>query len=95
MLHANATSLVDGRYDRVTAEYYATLRELTAGTRYAALPAFYARRDREISRNILAALLAHPGKRVIIITGGDHHGSVIALLNRHSRNIATVPVEWR
>ena len=69
------TSLSDGRYDRVTKDYYATFRALTEGTRFAALAAFYHQRDERIIANVLATAKQHPGKRIVIVTGADHHGA--------------------
>lgn len=89
---ATVTDLGDGRYDRVSADYYATLRALTAGTRFAALPAFYARRDREIAKNIVKAIIAHPGARIAIVTGGDHHGPVVRAIARDVASAVIAPV---
>lgn len=77
---ATVTSLVDGRYDRVTAAYYRTLTELLAGTRFAALPAYYRRRDHAIAANIVTFAADHPGRRIAVVTGGDHHGPIMTAL---------------
>jgi hypothetical protein len=89
---ATVTSLSDGRYDRITTRYYTTLRALTAGTRFAALPAFYHQRDERIIANILVTARAHPGDRIVIVTGADHHGPVVSALARHPQSVSLAPV---
>lgn len=92
LANATVSSLSDGRYDRVSKHYYATLRVLTAGTRFAALPAFYRQRDERIIANILAAVKTHPGQRIVIVTGADHHGPIVAALSRRRHSVILVPV---
>ncbi|HWU74766.1 MAG TPA: hypothetical protein VN137_14885 [Sphingomonas sp.] len=92
LANATVSSLSDGRYDRITREYYATLRALAAGTRFSTLPAFYRRRDERIIANILATAKARPGARIAIVTGADHHGPVVAALSRHPRSVSLVAV---
>lgn len=85
---ATVASLADGRYDRVAKEYYATLRALTGGTRFAALPAFYRQRDKHIIANILKTAKAHPGSRIAVVVGADHHGPIVAALSRTPRSVS-------
>jgi hypothetical protein len=89
---ATVRSLGDRRYDRITADYYATLRSFVAGTRFAPLAAYYRARDARIAHNVAAAARAHRGDRIAIVTGADHHGPVIASLARHPARIEVVPV---
>ena len=80
---ATVRTLADGRYDRVTAEYYDTMSRLTAGTRFHELVDWYRERDGWICRHILDAVRSRPGERVAIVTGGDHHSPVTTALQRH------------
>jgi len=88
---ATAASLAGGRYDRVTAAYYQTAAELARGTRCEVLLDWYAKRDREISANIVGKVVQNPGRRICIVTGADHHGPVIASLSRLGSSVALVP----
>jgi hypothetical protein len=89
---ANAASLSDGSYDRVTAEYYKTAAELTHGTRCERLTDWYAERDHEIAANIVKDVRQNPGRRIAVVTGCDHHGPVIAALSGLGPDIVLVPV---
>ena len=72
----NPRGLNDGRYDALCVKYYDTLKQLYAGTRFADLSTFYTARDAHIAANIAAFIKAHPGERIAIVTGADHHGAV-------------------
>ena len=92
---ATAASLADGRYDRVTAEYYKIAAELTRGTRCEQLTDWYAKRDHEISANIVKEVLRNPGRRIAVVTGCDHHGPLIAALSGLGSKVVLVPVQDR
>ena len=77
---ATLPSLANGAYDRVTARYYAALAQLYAGTRFEALVSFYRERDARIANNIAEFVTHHPGKRIVVVTGADHHGPVTSAL---------------
>jgi hypothetical protein len=89
---ANAASLSDGSYDRVTAEYYKIAAELTHGTRCERLTDWYAERDHEIAANIVKDVRQNPGRRIAVVTGCDHHGPVIAALSGLGPEVVLVPV---
>jgi hypothetical protein len=89
---ATAASLVDGRYDRVTVDYYRAVAELTRGTPCAALSKWWAERDQKISANIVGEVLREPGRRIAVVTGCDHHGPIIAALNRLGSSVVMSPV---
>lgn len=91
LTNATVTSLADGRYDRVAKDYYATFRALTAGTRFAALSAFYKQRDKHIIANILMMAKTHPGARIAVVVGADHHGPVVAALLRTPQSVLLLP----
>lgn len=90
---ATAAKLADGRYDRATAAYYKTVRVLTFGTPYSALSKFYAMRDVKLERNIIRHLRQHPVRRVVIVTGADHHGPIVEALTRLGGCAKIAPVE--
>lgn len=77
---ASAAELNDGRYDRLSARYYARLRQRLTGSRYASLSRFYAERDRRLAENIAAQVRKHPGDRFVILTGADHRGALMRRL---------------
>jgi hypothetical protein len=90
---ATAASLADGRYDKVTASYYQIGAELTRGTPCEAVSTWFTARDHEISANIVKDVLDHPGRRIAIVTGVDHHGPVISALSSEVRSVVIVPVK--
>lgn len=90
---ATAPMLADGRYDRVTADYYRAVHRLLDGTRFAPLAAFYTRRDAEIAAAVVAAVRGSPGQRIAIVTGCDHHGPVVRALRQVGGCIRLAPVQ--
>lgn len=88
---ATPESLHDGRYDAVTREKYARLRERLAGTVYAPLAEFYAERDRRISEAVLETVLTRPGETIVVVTGADHRAAVIDRLAAEPR-VRLLPV---
>jgi hypothetical protein len=83
---ASPEALANGAYDGITREYYRTAAALARGTPYAAVPTWYAERDRHLADNITAEIRLHPGCRMAIVTGADHHGPIMSAL-------ATLPTE--
>jgi len=77
---ATPASLNDGRYDKLSDEYYALFDKLMKGSKYQMLADFYRERDRHIDMNIAAAIKAHPGARFVILTGGDHRSALVRYL---------------
>ena len=80
LANATAASLNDGRYDEINDRYYAAFRDMVRGTKYQGLTDFYAERDRRIDDNIIAFIRAHPGARIVILTGADHRGPLLRSL---------------
>lgn len=78
---ATLPQMMDGSYDRVAASYYAVFKKLTAGTEYQKLSDFYTERDMKLSDNIINFLVTHFCKRVVIVTGADHHGPMVKSLS--------------
>jgi len=75
---ASPEELASGPYDAVAADYYATAALLTRDTRFALLGQWYAARDQHIADTIVAEIRHHPGCRIVVVTGADHHGPVTA-----------------
>jgi hypothetical protein len=91
---ATPASINDGRYDEVTARYYAALEALYKGSRYQRLTDFYRARNEVIAQNIAQYVRRNPGRRIAIVTGADHRGFVARHLKRElgSRiQLASVP----
>lgn len=78
--HATPRSLNDGRYDALCVSYYDTLRQYVAGTRFEEMSRFYTARDAHIAANIVTFVKAHPGERIAVVTGADHHGPIVRFL---------------
>ncbi len=81
-LLANTTprGLNDGRYDVLCVDYYDTLRQYVAGTRFEAMSRFYTARDAHLAAAVAAFVKGHPGQRIAVVTGADHHGPVVRYL---------------
>jgi hypothetical protein len=90
---SSAASLANGQYDRVAAAYYRTAAELTHGTRCEKLSHWYAKRDLEISSNIASEVLRNPGRRIVVVTGCDHHGPVVTSISGLGASVVLVPVK--
>jgi hypothetical protein len=84
--------LASGPYDQLAADYYATAALLTRGTQFALLPQWYALRDRHLADRIVAEIGDHPGCRIAIVTGADHHGPVTAAVRALAGKATLVPV---
>jgi hypothetical protein len=86
-------ALNDGTYDRISSRRYALMRRQVAGTRFSVLTEFYDARDAHIADAIGRFIEGHPGQRIAIVTGADHHGPLIkALKTRFATAIRLVPV---
>jgi hypothetical protein len=90
---AGPAELADGRYFAASRAYYDAMAKRLAGTKWAALPAFYAERDRRIAAHAVAAAEGHPGERIVFVVGADHFGPVReALAKRFGEEaLAAVP----
>lgn len=94
LAQATSASLNDGRYDASNDAFYELNRKLLNGSKYQAISDFYAERDRHIDENITAFIKAHPGKRIVILTGADHRSMLVRYLKMAFGNtvyLAPVP----
>ena len=89
---ASPEALADGSYDKVTADYYAIAARLTRDTPYAAFPHWYAARDRHLADGVVEEVRHHPGCRIAVVTGADHHGAVVAAIGKLPGDTILEPV---
>jgi hypothetical protein len=87
---ASPGALANGPYDEVTAEYYRLAFKLTRDTPYALVPEWYAERDRHLADNVADDIRRHPGCRIAIVTGADHHGPIMATIKTLRTNVVLV-----
>jgi len=76
----SANELLDGRYDKVTDEYTKAQTAVLAGTPYQYYDNFSIKRDQKIADNIRDLALQNPGKRILILTGANHHNRAVNTL---------------
>lgn len=91
----NPRGLNDGRYDALCVKYDDTLKQYYAGTRFADVSAFRTARDAHIAANVAAFIKAHPGERIAIVTGADHHGPVTRYIRENMRDVKLQRVTQR
>ncbi|SKB29551.1 hypothetical protein [Daejeonella lutea] len=82
----SANEMLDGTYDKVTDEYTRAQSEVLANTPYQYYDTFAIKRDQRIADNIKALALKNPGKRIIVLSGANHHNRIVNTL----RPIASV-----
>ena len=70
---ATPASLIDGRYGAVTKQYYQAVDELLRGTKYEAISQFREKRDQEIGKHMVNFIREHPGSRIALVMGANHH----------------------
>jgi len=80
---ATPISLIDGRYDTITKHYYQVVDDLLRGTKYELISKFRYNRDQEIGKNIVNFIYAHPGTRIALVMGANHHVFILEALSNH------------
>jgi hypothetical protein len=80
---ATPAALLDGRYDAVTKRYYQIGDALLRGTKYELISKFRHNRDLKISQNIVNFIHKHPGTRIALVMGANHHAFVLETLSIH------------
>jgi len=87
---ASAAELMDGKYDAITNEYFTKLYAYLSNTKYKGSPDFTYYRDQKLSDNIKQLALKNPGKRIIVLSGANHHNwYVINMSNVSSVELVT------
>ncbi len=76
----SANELLDGSYDQVTDEYTKIQTALLANTPYQYYDTFSVKRDQKIADNIKDLALKNPGKRIIVLSGANHHNRAVNTL---------------
>jgi len=70
---ATPASLVDGRYGAATKSYYQAVEAMLRGSKYELIFEFRRARDYEIGQNIINFVRSHPGSRIVLVMGANHH----------------------
>ncbi len=73
----SANELLDGTYNKITAEYTHAQTEVLKNTPYQYYDTFSIKRDQQIADNIKKLALTNPGKRIIVLTGANHHNRAV------------------
>ncbi|MES3017035.1 MAG: hypothetical protein V4721_04620 [Bacteroidota bacterium] len=73
----SANELLDGTYDKVTDEYSRAQTEVLSNTSYQYYDTFAIKRDQRIADNIKELALKNPGKRIIVLSGANHHNRIV------------------
>ena len=80
MSKLSANELLDGSYDLVTDEYTKSQTTVLANTAYQYYDVFSIKRDQKIANNIKDIALKNPGKRIIVLSGANHHNRAVNTL---------------
>ena len=70
---SNAQELLDGRYDKLTEDLYHKLDAILVNSPYRFYNQFNTARDIKIATNIEQLIKSNRGKRIIVLTGVNHH----------------------
>jgi len=90
MGNLGANQLMDGKYDALTEEFTKGQTEVLRGTPYQFYDDFQVSRDQRIADNIKAIALKNKGKRIIVLTGANHHNRAVNELKKvRSVNLIT------
>ena len=82
-----ANGLMDGKYDALTEEFTVQQTKILRNTQFQYYDDFQVMRDQQIAENIKAIALGNKGKRIIVLTGANHHNRAIKLLAK-SRSLS-------
>jgi len=80
--NATPVSLIDGRYGAVTKQYYQAMNDLLHSTKYEPLSQFREKRDQEIGQHMVNFIREHPGSRIALVMGANHHVFALETLSR-------------
>lgn len=87
----SANELLDGTYNKITAEYTAVQTEVLKNTPYQYYDSFSIMRDQKIADNIKDLALQNPGRRIVVLTGANHHNRAVNTL-KSEKNVQLVSV---
>lgn len=73
----SANEILEGTYDKLTAEYTHAQTTVLANTPYQYFDTFNVRRDQIIADNIRELAVSNPGKRIIVLTGANHRNRAV------------------
>lgn len=76
----SANELLEGTYDKVTDEYTRAQTEVLANTPYRYYDYFAIKRDQRIAENIKDLAIKNTGKRIIVLSGANHHNRIVNTL---------------
>jgi erythromycin esterase-like protein len=90
MGNLGANQLMDGKYDALTEEFTKGQTEVLKNTAYQYYDDFQVSRDQRIADNIKALAINNKGKRIIVLTGANHHNRAVNGLRKvRSVNLVT------
>lgn len=80
---ASAQELIDGPFDSYSNWMAAKLDSLRAlNPKYAPFQTTTSYRDRRLADNVKEAIHHHPGKRIIVLSGVNHHGLYVQVMSK-------------
>lgn len=82
MSSLNANQLMDGKYDQLTEDFTQIQSSILKNTPYQFYDDFQITRDQRIADNIKAIALKNKGKRIIVLTGANHHNRAVKELKK-------------
>lgn len=91
MATLSANELMEGTYDALTEEFTIGQTAVLRNTPYQYYDDFQVKRDQRIADNIRAVALKNKGKRIIVLTGANHHNRAYKLMSKEkSVNLISV-----
>ena len=90
MGNLSANQLMDGKYDALTEEFTKGQTEVLRNTPYQFYDDFQISRDQRIADHIKTLAMKNKGKRIIVLTGANHHNRAVNELKKvRSVNLVT------
>ena len=83
---ASAQELMDGPFDSYSNWMASKLDSIRAlNPKYAPFQTNISYRDQRLADNVKEAILANPGKRIIVLSGVNHHGLYVQVMSKMKR----------
>lgn len=90
----SANQLMDGKYDLLTENFTEIQTKILKNTSYQFYDNFQIARDQRIADNIKSIALKNKGKRIIVLTGANHHNRAVKEVKKiRSINLITEVVD--